>query len=796
MSEIPYHEIYSRVDINRALPELNPIEKEDRYVVECPECNKKEAYIYKGSSWINCNRQNKCGYSASLWDYIQTRDSLDSHNTLLKLGELSGVEIPKSNNFDPGAYKKTRKDSQLREDALKYLKECLLSLDEAKGTLDYLQDKRGFTLDEVKALEFGHIPSQNKLFKHLESNKGYSVNRINEVIKFTDNTGKTHKLVIPFRDSIGNLKGFTFRAIEDGIEQRYKNSTGLKRSELLFNLRGLVGDKDLIIVEGLFDALTPSIKGINNVVALGGNSLNDFQIDLAIKHGTKTITLCLDNNEAGIKGTKRAIERLKDKDIRVYIAELPEGIKDPDELIRERDIEAFKKVIGKALRDHEYILKSIVARYADIQDKEGQLTSKQVDSFLENIVLSSSKITAPIDRDLFIDKFLSVTSESLGISKESLDSTVEKLRYKESKQEQEKEFSRLLDKANSLKNKGDIDKAIELIETHTKEIKEKDSGAEFSKLLIPIKESEVWDRQSEKDLGVYTGLTIKGEDLIYPSGAISIITAPTNHGKTSFLINSALNLADSYLKNDLDSQVHFFSYEEDKDSILFRFLSTRLNSELSANNKRSIRSYYRGDKEYLGNHLKQFENQKDCFFNSFIDTNRLNIHYVSYSSNKLIDSIYYLNRSVNIGSIYIDYMQLLNTDKGRFNTRQEELKKICLDLKDLAVETGLPIILGAQFNREVVSPLLLHPTKIREAGDIEQVANLIIGFWNNNFKALNPNNLDKAEIDKKGLCLEDNTLYLKVLKNREGITGLEDRLEFNGNTGKISNKETQKSDLF
>ena len=223
---------------------------------------------------------------------------------------------------------------------------------------------------------------------------------------------------------------------------------------------------------------------------------------------------------------------------------------------------------------------------------------------------------------------------------------------------------------------------------------------------------------------------------------------------------------------------------------MFRFLSTRLNSVLSANNKRSIRSYFKGDKEYLGNHLKQFENQKEYFFNNFINTNRLNIHYVSYSSNRLIEAIYYLANNVDIGAVFIDYMQLLNTDKGRFNTRQEELKRICLDLKDLAVETGLPIILGAQFNRQVISPLDLHSTYIREAGDIEQVANLIIGFWNNKFKPLNPSTNQENEISlNPHIIIEDPSLYVKVLKNREGVVGLEDNLEFNGNTGKITNKE-------
>jgi len=75
-------------------------------------------------------------------------------------------------------------------------------------------------------------------------------------------------------------------------------------------------------------------------------------------------------------------------------------------------------------------------------------------------------------------------------------------------------------------------------------------------------------------------------------------------------------------------------------------------------------------------------------------------------------------------------VQLLNLPEGKYKTysRQEEIKEICIALKDVAVETGLPIILGAQFNREVVNQLRIHATKIGEAGDIERIANLIVGL--------------------------------------------------------------------
>jgi replicative DNA helicase len=114
------------------------------------------------------------------------------------------------------------------------------------------------------------------------------------------------------------------------------------------------------------------------------------------------------------------------------------------------------------------------------------------------------------------------------------------------------------------------------------------------------------------------------------------------------------------------------------------------------------------------------------------------------------------------------------------------MKEICIALKDLAVETGLPIILGAQFNREVTNQLKIHATKIGEAGDIERIANLIVGFWNNNFKPLNPTEVELKDLNSKRVNTPD-TLYTVVLKNRGGRVGLEELLSFNGNTGKIKN---------
>ena len=228
--------------------------------------------------------------------------------------------------------------------------------------------------------------------------------------------------------------------------------------------------------------------------------------------------------------------------------------------------------------------------------------------------------------------------------------------------------------------------------------------------------------------------------------------------------------------------IYLFSYEENREAILVKALNTHVNLELSKNNRRSIESFFKTESdEFISkDNKKDFHRRKVGFFDELVNTGRFNAHYVDYSSEELIGAIKYLHKNAQVGAIFIDYMQLLRLKDNRSNSRQEELKQICLDLKDCAVETGLPIILGAQFNREVNEMAKIHATKIGEAGDIERIANLIIGFWNKNFSEYEKNNGGVPQI------------YATVLKGRDMGAGASETFDFNGNTGKISNKKPVK----
>jgi len=744
----------------------------------------KTVVTKKAPGWI----LEQGGETLSLVDYVMKRDKVEFIQAVKTLADVVGLQLPKG-EFNQENYQRYKVQATLLEDCNSYFTYCLENSTGADEVRAYLSS-RGYSNEDVKAMELGYIPSQDKLFKHLLS-KGYNQSLIDEVVKLNKGIGSTHRLTIPYRSG-GSIKGFKFRTVGDATP-KYLNSTGLDRLGGFFNLSGIKGDKDIVIVEGELDSLSATARGVENVVATGGSSISSDQVKDAIRRGAKSFTLCLDTEpgkeDKTAKNITSAIKVILGEGVnRIYIVTLPDlggGKTDPDRLIKERGVEAFREALRGALSYYEYKLRETLNKYGKIEEKRG-LQPKDIDKLLEEVVETASQVPDAIDRDQYKKLFLSLDAiKKLGISEESLSITVDKLTSTRDKEAQTKEFKKLLSEATQLQNKGETDKALELLDSRVKEVKLKDKATEFSSLMIPIKQDKLKERQANKPESLNSGYTIGGEPLLLPSGALSIIAAPTSHGKTTFLINLALNIATA----SPDKETYLFSYEEDGDSILINTLNTYLDKEISSNNRRTIKSYFTtGSTEYIKSQYKDyFTSTKDKFFRELIDTRRLNIHYSNYNSDTLIEAIRYLHKHAKPGVIFIDYIQLLSLPEGKYKTysRQEEIKEICIALKDVAVETGLPIILGAQFNRQVINQLKIHPTNIGEAGDIERIANLIVGFWNNNFKPLATEG-ELNEISSKGATTPD-TLYTTILKNRGGRVGLEEILSFNGNIGKIKN---------
>jgi DNA primase catalytic core len=765
----------------------------------------KTVVTKKAPGWILENG----GEVISLVDYVMRRDRVEFIQAVKTLADVVGLQLPKG-DFNQDSYQRYKDQATLLEACNSYFIYCLENATGADDVRAYLSS-RGYSEEDIRAMELGYIPDQKKLFKYLLS-KGYSQILIDEVVKLNKGIGSTHRLTIPYRSG-GSIKGFKFRTTGESTP-KYLNSTGLDRLGGFFNLSGIKGDKDVVIVEGELDSLSATARGVENVVATGGSSISSDQVRDAIKRGAKSFTLCLDTEpgkeEETAKRLTSAIEVILGDGVnRVYIVTLPDlggGKTDPDRLIKESGVEAFREAIRGALSYYEYKLQETLSKYGKIEEERG-LQPKDIDSLLDEVVETASQIPDATDRDRYKKLFTSLEAiKGLGISEESLSITVDRLTSTRDKEAQAKELKKLLLEANQLQDRGEVGKTLELLDSKVKEVKLKDKATEFSRLLLPTSEAQIKAELKTTPRDLNTGFTIKRDELLLTGGALTVYAAPTGHGKTVFTINTIINVAEAYP----DSKFIFFTYEESDNSIIQYFLNTYIDTDLNSStspksNRRLIKDYFKtGSTQYINSKkLDYFKAKKEEFFKTYIEPGRILIKYVDYRSSELDLAIRYLQKTEpKLGGVFIDYFQLLNLpgDKKReerINSRQEELKEICQELKRVAKDTGLPLCLAAQFNRDVTDLMKLHPTKIGEAGDIERIVHTLVGLWdiskNTVAKETTTGEANEAKTRVGGA---ETGMYIELLKSRDLPTGSYEVLDYNGKTGKIKNNESSIKDPF
>ena len=62
-----------RQDNDELLAHLNPEDKGDYCLCDCPSCGEREAYFYRAGDWITCNRRRECRFSMSIERYLEQR---------------------------------------------------------------------------------------------------------------------------------------------------------------------------------------------------------------------------------------------------------------------------------------------------------------------------------------------------------------------------------------------------------------------------------------------------------------------------------------------------------------------------------------------------------------------------------------------------------------------------------------------------------------------------------------------------------------------------------------------------
>ena len=156
---------------------------------------------------------------------------------------------------------------------------------------------------------------------------------------------KQDMVTIPVHSPDGMEVGFVGRSIEG---KDFKNTPGLPKSKILFNLHRVKTSSKVYVVESSFDAIRLDQCGFPAVATLGAN-VSSTQTDLLQKYFNNVIVIA-DNDEAGGNMKDKIIERLGS---RVNVVRLDKQYKDigdmSDEDIKNLD-ESFDKTIASMLQ--------------------------------------------------------------------------------------------------------------------------------------------------------------------------------------------------------------------------------------------------------------------------------------------------------------------------------------------------------------------------------------------------------------------------------------------------------------
>ena len=278
-----------------------------------------------------------------------------------------------------------------------------------------------------------------------------------------------------------------------------------------------------------------------------------------------------------------------------------------------------------------------------------------------------------------------------------------------------------------------------------------------------------------------------------PSGALTVVGGVMNHGKSKVLQSLALDTIEN-----TDRDVLYFTYEESKRDVYDQFLNAYADMDLSANNRRTLKSYlHDGSRKYFSREMRtsedfhtfQFLEKK---FNEEIYNKRLIL--VEPQDNYLATLVGIVRSAVrnrNVGAVFVDYVQMLFLEnKSKMQARTDEICRILVDIEALAKQYDIPIVLAAQLRRESSdSPLTIDNQSFADSDWIGRKPHSVLLLWSNQKTCFNDPTQAKAKAVEKELpdlhLGDGGKMYIKVTKSREIPTGIECILPIKGNTGRL-----------
>ena len=225
----------------------------------------------------------------------------------------------------------------------------------------------------------------------------------------------------------------------------------------------------------------------------------------------------------------------------------------------------------------------------------------------------------------------------------------------------------------------------------------------------------------------------------FQSGDFIVVAGRPSMGKSSFVLNIALNLS---LEHNLP--IAIFSLEMNASQLAQRLLCMEARVEMH-----KLRQGFISDDEWPKLSIAAGRLHDAPIFVD--DSSALTPLELRAKARRL-------KSKEDIKLVIVDYLQLMRLFQ-RMNNRQQEIAEISLSLKNLAKELNIPVIAVSQLSRRPEGRTDYRPrlSDLRESGAIEQDADLVILLFRPEYYIKDP--------DTKGIC------EVIVAKQRNGPVG-------------------------
>ena len=357
-----------------------------------------------------------------VFSFVMEVEGIDFRAALELLANKVGVDL--SVYDTKGAQEIAKRKKRLLEAhdlAANYYQQSLVQNPHA---VEYVFKKRGLSKEIVTTFRIGYAPATGDALVKFLTKKGFTARELDDAGLVNRYGGDLFRgrMMVALMDGSGQVIGFTGRILQDEPNApKYLNTPQTLLYDKSRHVFGLSQAKESIrandysvIVEGNLDVVSSHQVGIKQVVATAGTAMTESHLKALVRLSPNA-KLAFDGDAAGLAATERAIPIAQNVGIDLTIISLPEGVKDPDELIQ-KDISLWQKAID----DSEAVLDWVLKQYSKREDLTTSIGKRNFTTAALRVVRS---LKDGVEQEHYLQQIAVYTNSSIDTLKEKLAGT-------------------------------------------------------------------------------------------------------------------------------------------------------------------------------------------------------------------------------------------------------------------------------------------------------------------------------------------------------------------------------------